>query len=183
MRTLFMSLVLTLACAGAAAAQQAPVAPQPPTVLSKVYACAAIADPQARLACFDAEVASLKTAESEGQFAAVDANRAQQIQRESFGFYLPSLPQLGLPRFRRAAEGGPAEESFDSQSMRIARLGRFDGRDSFVMENGQVWVQIDTEKNRKAEAGAAVTIRKASLGSFLMSVEAGGRAVRVRRAQ
>ncbi|KAF0184640.1 MAG: hypothetical protein IV086_03505 [Hyphomonadaceae bacterium] len=184
MRSLFMSLVAVLACAGTAAAQQAAPAPRSsPEVLAKVYACTALTEPQARLACFDAEVASLKSAESEGQFAAVDATRARQIQRESFGFSLPSLPQLGLPTFRRSSEEPGSDDGFDSQSMKIARLGRFDGRSSFVMENGQVWVLVDTSDNRLARPGVDVTIRKAALGSFLMSVEAGGRALRVRRAQ
>jgi hypothetical protein len=183
MRPVFMSLVATLACAGAAAAQESPATASPPNVLAKVYACAAVPEAQARLACFDAEVAALRTAETEGQFAAVDATRARQIQRESFGFSLPSLPQLGLPTFRRPSEGGPPEENLDSQSMKIARLGRFDGRTSFIMENGQVWVLVEAQENRNAKAGAEVNIRKAALGSFLMSVEAGGRALRVRRAQ
>lgn len=184
MRALFMSLLTVLALTGAAAAQQTAPAPRSsPEVLAKVYACAAVADPQARLACFDAEVATLKSAESQGQFAAVDANRARQIQRESFGFSLPSLPQLGLPTFRRSGEGADAEDSLESQSMKIARLSRFDGRASFIMDNGQVWVRVDTEENRNARTGAGVTIRKAALGSFLMSVDGGGRALRVRRAQ
>ena len=184
MRPLFMSVVTVLAFAGTAAAQQTAPSPRSsPEVLAKVYACAALTEPQARLACFDAEVAGLKSAEAEGQFAAVDATRARQIQRESFGFSLPSLPQLGLPTFRRSTESSAQEDSFESQSMKIARLGRFDGRSSFVMDNGQVWVVIETEDNRLARPGADVTIRKAALGSFLMSVQAGGRALRVRRAQ
>lgn len=183
MRSLFLSLATLLAFAATASAQQASPQRASPEVLARVYACAAMTDPQARLACFDTEVATLKSAESEGQFAAVDANRARQIQREAFGFSLPSLPQLGLPTFRRTGDGPAADENPDSQSMKIARLSRFDGRGSFVMENGQVWVRIDTEDNRNAKAGADVTIRKAALGSFLMSFDAGGRALRVRRAQ
>jgi hypothetical protein len=182
MRLLFTLLAAAAVVVGTAAAQ--PTTPRaPPEVLAKVYACAAITDPQARLACFDAEVAALKSAESEGQFAAVDATRARQIQRESFGFNLPSLPQLGLPTFRRSSDGTPVEDSIDAQAMKIARLSRFDGRDAFVMDNGQIWVAISSDENRNAKAGAEVTIRKAALGSYLMSVEAGGRALRVRRAQ
>jgi len=49
------------------------------------------------------------------------------------------------------------------------------------MSNGQVWVQIDDENARNAREGGAVTIRRASMGSYLMSVEAGGPAIRVRR--
>ena len=185
MRALFMSLAALLACAGTAAAEQAAPAQgaQTPEVMAKVYACAEVADPQARLSCFDAAVAGLRTAQNEGQFAAVDAVRVRQIERESFGFSLPSLPQLGLPNFRRAGEVATSDATLAAQTMKIARTGRFDGRNSYVMENGQIWVLVDSQENRLARPGAEVTIRKAALGSFLMSVEAGGRALRVRRAQ
>ncbi len=185
MRPLFLSLAALLVGAGTANAQQSPSSPgfRPPGVMAKVYACAEVAEPQARLACFDAEIAALKAAETSGQFTAVDAARARQIQRESFGFHLPSLPQLGLAPSSRSPEGAAQRDDLNSQAMKIARAGRFDGRPSFIMENGQIWVVIDTADNRHAKAGANVTIRKAALGSFLMSVEAGGRALRVRRAQ
>ena len=63
------------------------------------------------------------------------------------------------------------------------RLRRRDGTASFTMTNGQVWSQIDNESPRNARAGGQVTIRRASMGSYLMSVEAGGPALRVRRTQ
>jgi len=182
MRTLLISMIVAACATGAARAEQAPAGAQSPEAMNKVYACAEIADAQQRLACFDAAVAGMKTAETRGDFAAVDANRVRQIQRESFGFMLPSLPRLGLPSARRTTDDA-AEELPQSQAMTIARTSRFDGRNSFVMDNGQVWVLLDTQSNRFAREGAAVTVRKATLGSYLMSVEAGGPALRVRRAQ
>lgn len=182
MRTLVRSMVIAACVTGAAHAQPAPERAQSPEAMSKVYACAEIADAQQRLACFDAAVAGMRTAETRGEFAAVDANRVRQIERESFGFMLPSLPRLGLPSGRRDGNA-VAEEPAQSQAMKIARLGRFDGRNSFIMDNGQVWVVLDTQENRLARQGAAVTVRKATLGSYLMSVDAGGPALRVRRAQ
>jgi hypothetical protein len=167
----------------AAAAAQPPAQTPAPEPLTKVYACAAIAEAQARLACFDAAVAALKSAETQGDFAAVDAARVRQMQRESFGFTLPSLPKLGLPGMRPGPDGVVAAPVPDEQTMRIARLGRFDGRSSFVMENGQVWVLVESKSNRNARAGASVTIRRALMGSFLMSVEKGGAALRVRRVE
>lgn len=181
MRTLLLTISFLACATGAAHAQSAPPAAQSPEALGKVYACAEISDAQQRLACFDAAVAGMRTAETRGEFAAVDANRVRQIERESFGFTLPSLPRLGLPG-RRDTDGITAETP-QSQAMKIARTSRFDGRNSFVMDNGQVWVLLDTQENRFAKQGAAVTVRKATLGSYLMSVDAGGPALRVRRAQ
>lgn len=183
MRALCISLVLMAALAGNAIAQQAPAEAQTPEALNKVYACAAVAGAEARLACFDAAVAAMRSAEAQGEFAAVDANRVRQIERESFGFSLPSLPRLGLLGRGRAADTAALAEPPSTQTMRIARTSRFDGRDSFVMDNGQVWVLIEAKENRHARQGAEVTIRKAALGSYLLSVEAGGAALRVRRAQ
>ena len=54
---------------------------------------------------------------------------------------------------------------------------------TFRMSNGQVWVQIDDENARNAREGGTVTIERATLGSYLMHVEAGGPAIRVRRQQ
>ena len=183
------SLAFSAACvlatlAGPVQAQPQLPNPQSPEVIQKVYACAAITEDGARLACFDAAVGALKSAETTGQFAAVDAAGARQIEREAFGFSLPSLPHLTLPSF--GAGGGHAAAAVEPTSeltLTITRRGTFDGRPSYVMSNGQVWVLVDTDDNRLARAGAAVTIKRAAVGSFLMKVDAGGAAVRVRRAQ
>jgi len=176
--------LLVVAASGTVAAQPGPPALQSPETLAKVYACSEIADSAARLACFDAAVAALKTAQTQGQFAAVDAAGVRQIEREAFGFSLPSLPRLGLPGLRRDGSGAVvAPESTPELAMTIARLGYYDGRRSFVMDNGQVWVLIDSKDNRFARVGAAVTVRRALVGSYLMGVDAGGPALRVRRAE
>lgn len=175
MRAVCFSVALAACAMGVAHAQQAP---GDANVMGGVYACANITEPQARLACFDSAVAALKTAEARGEFAAVDANRVRQIERDAFGFSLPSLPRLGLPG-RRDAE----EEQIQTQVMKIARRGRFEGKPSFTMENGQVWVVLEGRENRNLLDGAEVTIRRASLGSYLLSAEKGGPAQRVRRAQ
>ncbi|MFN0114802.1 MAG: hypothetical protein ACKVPY_09020 [Paracoccaceae bacterium] len=176
--------LLVLVLAGPASAQPAP--PQAPEVVAKVYACTEIADAAARLACFDAAVGAMKSAQTQGQFAAVDAAGVRQIEREAFGFSLPSLPRLGLPGFPLRREGATAAveaERTAELGMTIARVGRFDGRPSFVMDNGQVWVTVGNETNRLARAGGKVTIKRASMGSYLMSVDAGGTSLRVRRAE
>ncbi len=159
--------------------------PQSPEVIQKVYACSTVTDDTARLACFDAAVGALKSAETTGQFAAVDAAGVRQLEREAFGFSLPSLPRLTLPSFGRG--DGPAaaaaQESTAELALTISRRGSLDGRPSFVMSNGQIWVLVGTDDNRLARAGAAVTIQRGAVGSYLMKVPAGGAAVRVRRAQ
>lgn len=183
--TVSVLALLALALAGPVGAQPPTLQAQAPDAIAKVYACGEIAESAARLACFDAAVAAMKTAQTQGQFAAVDAAGVRQIEREAFGFSLPSLPRLGLPGLRRGDGGVAAAETERTPelTLTIARIGSFDGRPSFVMDNGQVWVVIGNEGNRLARPGGAVTIRRASMGSYLMSIAAGGTALRVRRAE
>lgn len=169
---------------GVTPAMAQPAAPgQSPEAIAKVYACSEIADAGARLACFDTAVAAMKTAETQGQFAAVDAAGVRQIEREAFGFSLPSLPRLAFPNLRSENGGAAEAERTAEMHMTIARVGRYDGHVAFVMENGQTWIQVDSDASRLARAGRTVTIKRAALGSYLMSVDAGGPAMRVRRTE
>ena len=168
MRVAVAAFVL-LAPAGAALAQEPPA---PPPVLDQVYACAGIEAEAERLACYDGAVGRLRQAQSAGQFVAVDRAQATELEREAFGFSLPSIPRLF-----NFSEG--QAEIADITTV-IARVGaRADGKQLYFLENGHTWVQIDGE-NRRARAGANVTIRRAALGSFMMSL-GDGAAIRVRR--
>lgn len=167
LRTLACALLAALLWPSAGAGAQAPVA------LEKVYACTTLADAGARLACFDEAVAAARSAQDRGEFAAVDAARVREIERESFGFSIPSLPRLVIP-----AGEGPTPEI----ESRIVRVGRSEGRPALTLENGQTWVITDSGANRLARAGSPVRIRRASLGSYLMIPEAGA-GLRVRRLQ
>lgn len=173
-------LATVLAFAPSVHAQQA-AAPAQPKALAEIYACAQIAEDPARLACFDAAVGALKSAQASGEFAAVDAAGVRRIEREAFGFSLPSLPRLGLPGFSKGEDGGRAPEQTSEVELVIDRVSRIDGREAFIMANGQIWSHIDSNTNRKARPGAKVTIRRAAMGSYLMRVEDGGAALRVRR--
>ena len=161
--------------AAAAAAQTPPL--QRAGALDQVFACAAVTGETERLACYDQAVGRLRQAETSGEVVTVDRAQAEEIERDAFGFSLPSLPRL----FGR--ERG-AEPAFTELRLEIARVeSRPNLPARFTMSNGQVWTQIGTEAVRNVRPGGAVTVRRAALGSFLMSVEAGGAAIRVRRTQ
>jgi hypothetical protein len=184
LNTITAAFVWTAVAATTPALAQAPsAAPQSPEVLQQVYACAEITEDAARLACFDRAVGGLRTAQSEGQFAAVDRAAVQQVEREAFGFSLPSLPRLAFPDFG-SGQRNPDQGSVEEMVMTIERVStRGDGNAVFVMSNGQRWVQVTPERTNRVRPGGTVTIRRAMMGSFLMSVEAGGPAHRVRREQ
>ncbi len=178
MRVILASLCFVALAAPALAQEQAPATPG---VLDQVYACATVTDEAARLTCYDNAVGRLREAQSSGNLVAVDRQQAQEIQRDAFGFSLPSLPRLfgGRGDNQQTAIEEVAEMRLEVASV----TSRRNMPSVFTMTNGQVWVQIDDENARNVRQGGAVTVRRASMGSFLMSVDAGGPAIRVRRHQ
>jgi hypothetical protein len=142
--------------------------------LDQVYACAAISESAARLACYDAAVGKLKSAEQSGDLAVVDSEKVRQVQKESFGFRLPSLPKLVLPKF-----GGGEPESVTAKLERLRTNSEY--KAVFYLENGQVWRQIDTNTTTRIKPGQIATVRKAALGSFMLTTPQAGQAIRVHR--
>jgi hypothetical protein len=187
MRIVLASLAF-IAFAGPVAAQEQST-PSNPGVLDQVYGCRGIADEAQRLACYDGAVGRLQEAQNTGNLVAVDRGQAQEMDREAFGFQLPSLSRIfgggsGGGGNTQSAATTPRFERIDNIQMEIASVThRRNLPSTFRMTNGQVWVQIDDEVARNVRDGGSVTIERASLGSYLMRVEAGGPAIRVRRQQ
>jgi hypothetical protein len=184
MRIVLASLAF-IAFAGPVAAQEQST-PSNPGVLDQVYGCRSIADEAQRLACYDGAVGRLQEAQNTGNLVAVDRGQAQEMDREAFGFQLPSLSRI----FGGGSGGGnnqqsaaaPRFERIDEIRMEIASVvHRRNLPSTFTMTNGQVWVQIDDEVARNVRQGGGVTVRRASFDSYLMSVDAGGPAIRIRR--
>jgi len=50
-----------------------------------------------------------------------------------------------------------------------------------TLDNGQVWRQLDSQPLR-LKSGESVIVREASLSSYLMAKQSGGRSIRVKRA-
>lgn len=167
--------------AAPAFAQQAP--------LDKVYACTGVADGAARLACFDAAVAGLKTATETGSAVVVERAQIEKAEKEAFGLAAPSLTALAesaaaSARPATSAATKPAEKpaSLDSVTFPVKSVEKgADGRYRFVMENGQVWRQTDERTLPAIGRGPwTAEIRKGALNSFMLKL--GDRtSVRVKR--
>lgn len=168
----YVLALLVVASAGAAAAQ-APESTRP-AELNQAYACRSIPDPAERVACYDRAIDQIVAAEQQGTFVAVDRSRVETVERESFGLDLPSLGNL-LPGRRE----GQQIERLELQVERVVNLG--DGRKLFVMTDGQRWAQVEDQSAHNVRAGDTVTVRRAAIGTFLLSSERGGAAHRVRR--
>lgn len=166
-----------IAISGAASAEDSTGSPT-----GAIYACAAITIDAERLACFDSAVADLRSKEQAGVVQTIDVAKIQEIEKEAFGFAMPSLPKL----FNRSAEasGGSDQEAIEEITVAVksARIQGVTGRVIVVLENGQTWEQIDTAKVNSYSLRKAkeARVKKAALGSFMMSID-GGRAFRVKR--
>lgn len=148
--------------------------------LGGLYACTQIADNGARLTCFDAAAAQLRAAEAGGQVRIIDQIAAEQIDRDSFGFSLPSLSKILAPNKSAGTLGSSPIDRISSiiQSVRTSPSGQA----VITLENGQVWRQIDQESAHPVKVGRSVEISKASFGSFFLTVKPSG-TFRVRREQ
>ena len=173
----FIMAGAALALATSAHAQTAPS--EAPDTLQAVYACAGETEDARRLACYDQAVGRLRVAQEQGQFAAISTEQVRTLERESFGFSLPSLPRLVFPRIG----GGEAHEAVAEVSVEIARVEERGRRFAFVTTDGQVWVQLEDASVRRVRPGVHATIRRASLGSYLLVVDGINVSHRVRREQ
>lgn len=174
---MFVSVLFAAATTAAAQAQTPSAAPTP-DALNNVYECAAIQDGPQRLACYDAAVGRLREAETQGNLIAVDRQQVATLERESFGFRLPSLSSF-VPRL---GDEGESTEGLESVQMTVARIvNRANGRHAFVMDNGQIWGQAEAQRVSNVREGDTITIRRGAIGNYMLSPSRGGAAHRVRR--
>lgn len=150
-----------------------PQTPPRPETLERLAACRLVADNNARLACYDAAAAALDTAQQQGELVVMDRAGVTETRRQLFGFDVPTLPRL----FGDSA--APELESIETTLQSASQPS--EGRWVFRLADGSVWRQIDSDPVRfQNRTGQEVRVRKASLGSFLLTVGS-SRAVRVRR--
>ena len=155
-------------------------------VLKEVAKCADIAAATDRLKCFDAAVPGAQTA-----LAAPEPAPMQTAETEEsgggvlswFGFRRPvTKPKdFGLP----ATPVASAHEltSLTAGVLELAKNGY--GRSIFVLDNGQVWKQIDGDTTelgdqRKGET-MKVTIELALISGYNLTIEGRNGIVKVRR--
>jgi hypothetical protein len=151
---------------------------EPPVQIQELYACRDLADPAARLACFDREVGELATADTNRDISFADRATVKKARRGLFGFSLPNLGGL----FGRDDEDDKAEDRITSIESTIKAVSMDkSGKYRITLEDGALWVQIDGMGGiREPQAGQKITIKAAAMGSYFAKVE-GGRSFRMRR--
>jgi crotonobetainyl-CoA:carnitine CoA-transferase CaiB-like acyl-CoA transferase len=155
---------LALVWAPVAVASDPAPAPSRAEVLKALTACRAIADPTARLDCFDKAAAAVDQAEASGEVVVIDRAQAQAARRQAFGFSLSALSILNRAATR--------DEVNTLNSTAAEAYRNSDGKWVIVLEDGAHWRQIDeADLSRSPHQGSVIRIRHASLGSFVMNID------------
>lgn len=93
------SLRVLLVAGTAFAGVSAPSLAQEDDPVDAVIACRSIADPAARLACFDNTSGDLADARMSGDLVTVSRDDIVAVERDGFGFDLPSMPRISMSLF------------------------------------------------------------------------------------
>ncbi len=161
-----------LSCA-AVAGQDDRLAQSRPPVFEELVNCRAIADPAARLTCYDAKVAAIDEAEKKDELVLADKTAMKEARQGLFGFSIPKLKIFG--------NDGKEDEKFELTAKIDSAYQASYGKWTIVLDSGARWVQIDTTVMRKdPQRGMEIKIRAAAMGSYFANVE-GQRAIRMRR--
>jgi hypothetical protein len=177
-RLLASAAGLALVCAGAALAADAPK-PRA-AALQALVECRKVADPAQRLTCYDAAAGGLEAAEAAGDVVIVDRAQVQEAQRAAFGF------NFRMPAFLTGGGGDDAEAEkrgvvLDTLETTAVEARQVNGKWYIVLADGAIWRQTDNEViNSPPKAGSKITIKRAALGSYFLSV-GGQRSVRAKR--
>ena len=170
------SLIVLTMPASQAQEQRGPAPAAPPAAFTRAIECRSVADPQARLACYDREVAALAAAAQSNEIRVVDRQEIRRTRRSLFGITLPDLGGI-------FGGGGDGEEVSEiNATIQSARQDAY-GKWTIVLDDGARWQQIDTrDLASDPRPGQPIRIRRAAMGSFLANVNR-QIAIRVRRVQ
>jgi hypothetical protein len=170
--SVFLAAVL-LAGATSAIAKDDKLTQSRPPVFEELVNCRTVADPTARLACYDAKVAAIDEAEKKDELVLADKNAMKEARKGLFGFSIPKLKIFG--------NDGKEDEKFELVAKIDSAYQASYGKWTIVLDDGARWVQIDTQVLRKNPVrGMEIKIRAASMGSYFANID-GARAIRMRR--
>ena len=147
-----------------------------PLIVQKLLDCRSITASEARLACFDAQIATVGIAVDKQELVIADQTQLKQARRSLFGLTLPQFALFG----NKDDEDEKAEFTELETTIRSARR-RADRNWIFILEDGARWAQTDTRTIAiDPKPGQTIKIRRAAMGSFLANVNKQV-AIRIRR--
>ena len=148
--------------------------------LNAIYSCTPIKDSLERLACFDKHVSALKFKEEKKEIITITAKQAKAVERDSFGFSLPSLPKLGL------INSNTDKSKKSAQTFKVETLTNNRNRIILKMENGQIWQKSSSDAVYIPKGNLTAQIKPAAFGSFFVSLtndkgQSSSKGIRVKR--
>ena len=169
-----LGLILALIPA-AAVAKDKKAGDPPPAVFQAVIDCRAIGDSSARLACYDAKVATLADAQKSADLFVASKDDIRKARRGLFGL---SLPRISI-------FGGDEDDPEDKLQVKeidavLSGVGGAVGAWALTLDDGATWVQTDGAYTKTPKPGMKVHIKRGALGSYVASVN-GGLGFKVRR--
>ena len=166
-------LALTLMSGGApASAKKIEPGPTPPQV-NGVLACRAIGNAEQRLACFDRSAAALGDAVAKRDLVVFDRESVRKTKRGLFGFGIPNLGIFG--------DDNDEVEIKQIDGVIAGLAHNADGGYIFRLADSSRWTQMDGKPIAlEPRVGDKVVVKKAALGSYIMSVT-GQPGVKVKR--
>jgi len=153
--------------------------------LEALTKCADISDPAERLKCFDAAVPGARNALSPAVQPAKPAKEEGGGLLEWFGFSRPPKPVTTVEQFGKPPEPAVEEskelKEITSTVLEFATTPK--GRAIFILDNGQVWKQLDadTTELRDVPVATKVLIEVGFLGSFNLTIEGRNGLIKVSR--
>jgi hypothetical protein len=161
--------ILALAFAGPALAKDEEPArvPQP---VQDVVDCKAVADPAARLACYDTKVAVMAAGIEKRELVVADREMLRDAQRGLFGISVPKIKLFGA--------GGQEELKEIESTISSIRMAS-DGMPIFTLADNSRWKQVDG-RNVFGKSGDKIRIKRMPVGGFMANVD-GQTGVRVVR--
>jgi hypothetical protein len=149
-------------------------------------ACAATVGDAERLACYDRAVEAVSAdgrrirAEREAASAAAAAAAAATAADAARAAEVSAFGRETMPASARPADGTEAASRELSATIQELLTGA-DGKYVFLLENGQMWRQLDGFTLPPIRAGDTVEIRRMLAGRFAMTFPRHKRTVSVRR--
>jgi len=144
-------------------------------VSAEIARCAAIGDSSERLKCFDAAAPRTKSAP--------DAHQSEEARDRADGFGIP-VPHVVTKEEDFGKPPPPPEiTEITATVLELARSAR--GRSIFILDNGQVWRQLDGDdadvQDPQPGKTMKVAIEAGFFGNYNLTIEGRNALIRVRR--
>lgn len=169
MRTKAAFLVFALWAQGAVAQESQPTAGA--QRVGQLVQCRSVADRDARLACYDREVAGLAAAIDSREIVVVDREVVRETRRSLFGFATPARGLLA-----ETPEDEITQLTTSLTAVRPFGVGRY----RLGLKDAGTWETLEAQSTLFPKTGDTVELKRGLLGSYIATVGR-SRAVRVKR--